>query len=170
MVSLLRQPLAMIWCGLRPSLRRGTAAIPLLFALAAFVHPVSAATAAAPPFDRPAALLSPVVALRSSCPFDPSLLTLAPAQLSADTTIYIIVGSTAQADEVQAEIAQANQTRASMGLPPLNVEELIVPPGDTGDELLAAQAQIQAAIAAAGPTAACLIDQRTPPETLNLTP
>ncbi len=156
--------------GGRHRLLQGIVAIPLFTALAAFAHPVSAATAGSAQLSRPAPSFSPVVALRSSCPFDPALLTSAPALLPSDTMIYIIVGSVDQADEVQAEVAQANQTRAGMGLPSLNVQEVVIPLGDPGDELLATQALIQAAIAEGGPTAACLIDQRTPPETVIPTP
>ncbi len=164
------QPQANAWLPARAWLRWGAPAGLLLVALTVLSHPASPSVARAAPLGLPATALSPTVAVRSSCPFDPSLLTSAPASLPSDTTIYIVVGSTEQADELQAEVAQADQTRAAMGLPPLNVQEVVILPGDAGDELLAAQAQLQAAIAASGPAAACLIDQRTPIEPFSVTP
>jgi hypothetical protein len=106
---------------------------------------------------------SPVVLTRSSCGFDPSLLTSNPALVPATAKVYILVNSTEQAQQWQATITAADQARATMGLPPLDVTETVIEPGDAGDELLAFDAQVQEQIAQQGPTSVCVIDERSAP-------
>lgn len=106
---------------------------------------------------------APVVLARSTCGFDPSLLTSNPALVPSTTKVYILVSSTEQAQQWQAIVTAADQARATMGLPPLDVTETVIEPGDTGDELLAFDAQVQEQIAQQGPASVCLIDERSAP-------